>query len=252
MNVERDRSAWLHGPDTPCQVQPRHTDHPRRLVLLGPPGVGKGTQAAFLAAATGACHLSTGDVFRHALSCHTVWPSRAMQTALDAMHTGALVADSTVLALVRERQECLRCHGGFLLDGFPRTVPQAAVLDLLLAEHGLELDAVLNYELPLATLLARVTGRLHCPSCHAVYHASLQPPRDPGYCDACGTDLVQRADDQPHAARVRQAAYQADTAPLVAYYHDQGRLVHVPAHGTPQETFDRTLTALAHHAHATA
>lgn len=252
MNVERDRSAWLHGPDTPCQVQPRHTEFPRRYVLLGPPGVGKGTQAALLAAATGACHLATGDVFRHALACHAVWPSRAMQAALEVMRRGELVSDSTVLALVRERQPCLHCHGGFLLDGFPRTVPQAAVLELLLTEHGLELDAVINYELPLATLIERVSGRLHCPACHTAFHTQAHPPRSTGFCDACGTALVQREDDRPAAARIRQAAYQSDTAKLVAYYGDQGRLVHVSAQGTPQEIFDRTLTALAHHEHALA
>jgi adenylate kinase len=244
MNLQRDRSAWLQGPDAVCQVQPPHPAQCRRFVLLGAPGVGKGTQAALLSAAFGACHLSTGDIFRASRTCDGRTLSPAMQAAVDRMHRGELVSDETVLQIVRERIGCLTCRGGFLLDGFPRTVPQAAALDVLLTNEGVRLEAVLSYDLPEAEIIARISGRRTCPVCKAVYHATAHPPRREGLCDTCGSPLLQREDDRPEAVHIRQQAYLTSTAPLLAYYSEQGLLRHVPAHGTPEEVFARTLAAL--------
>ncbi len=245
MNLQRDRAAWLQGPDAVCQEQPAHPVHRRRLVLLGAPGVGKGTQAALLSAAFGACHLSTGDVFRAAHHAREGTPlSPAMRDAVDRMHRGELVPDGLVLDLVRERAACLRCRAGFLLDGFPRTVAQAEALDALLTELGTALDAVISYELPEAEIVARIGGRRTCPVCKAVYHLTARPPRRAGCCDACGTELIQRPDDAPAAVHVRQSAYETNTAPLRDHYAARGVLVSVAAHGAPEEIFQRTLAAL--------
>ncbi len=243
MNPRRDRSAWLHGPDARCQDPPPRFPG-RRFVLLGAPGIGKGTQAALLSAAFGACHLSTGDLFRAALHGDGDRLSPAMRDALARMRRGELVPDVTVLDLVRERVECLRCRGGFLLDGFPRTVPQATALDRMLSDEELGLDAVLSYELPEEAIVARIGGRRTCPACKSVYHVELRPPRTAGRCDACGGELVLRDDDQPAAVHVRQAAHAANTAPLLDYYGRRDLLVSVDADGSPEVVFDRTLAAL--------
>lgn len=245
MNLQRDRSAWLHGAEQPCQVQPLHPLQPRRYILLGAPGVGKGTQAALLSSALGACHLSTGDIFRSACLHAGTARTPAMQTAIETMHRGELVSDELVLRIVRERIACLACRGGFLLDGFPRTVTQAATLDVLLGYEGVSIDAVISYELPEAHIVARIGGRRTCPVCKRVYHLTAHPPRSAGLCDSCGSNLVQREDDRPEAVHIRQQAYERNTASLLEHYDVKGLLVHVGAHGTPEEVFNRTLTALA-------
>lgn len=244
MNLQRDRSAWLHGPEAVCQVQPVHPPQARRFILLGAPGVGKGTQAALLAATFGGCHLSTGDIFRAARHSGRDAQSPAMHDAVERMHRGELVPDDVVLRIVRERIACLACRGGFLLDGFPRTVSQAAALDVLLGYEGVALEGVISYELPEPEIIARIGGRRTCPVCKSVYHLTTHPPHADGICDTCGSDLVQREDDQPGAIQVRQQAYQTSTAPLLAYYSQQGLLVRIAAHGTPEEIFTRTLQAL--------
>lgn len=245
MNLQRDRSAWLQGPEHVCQVPPSRAAPGRRIVLLGAPGVGKGTQAALLSAAFGACHLSTGDIFRAARTCSGTALSPAMHTAVERMNRGELVSDETVLRIVRERMGCLTCRGGFLLDGFPRTVPQAAALDVLMAEHNVFIDAAISYELPEAEIIARIGGRRTCPVCKAVYHEQLQPPAQASLCNHCGTALVLRDDDRPEAVHVRQEAYLTSTAPLLTYYSNRDVLVHIDASGTPEEVFSRTLQALA-------
>ena len=244
MNLQRDRSAWLHGPEAVCQVQPLNPPQARRFILLGAPGVGKGTQAALLSAAFGACHLSTGDVFRTARHSGRDALSPAMRDAVEIMNRGELVPDDVVLKLVRERIACLACRGGFILDGFPRTVSQAAALDVLLGYEGVVIDAVVSYELPEAEIVARIGGRRTCPVCKAVYHVNAHPPRLANLCDTCGCELMQREDDRPAAIHVRQEAYLRNTEPLLGYYRNQGQLVRVDARGTPDSVFTRTLQAL--------
>jgi adenylate kinase len=241
MNRSQERTVWLQGGPW-CESPPPVPDRPYRLVLLGPPGVGKGTQAQFLGDALGACHLSTGDIFR-AAACQGE-PSPALQDALAAMRRGELVPDSVVLALMRERAGCLRCRGGFLLDGFPRTESQATFLDQLLSELGVALDAVLSYEMPLEEIIARLSGRRTCPGCKAVYHVTARPPRAEGVCDGCGGRLIQREDDRPESVRVRMDAYLESTRPLAGYYGRSRKLVAVQATGTPEEILARSLQAL--------
>lgn len=247
MNLQRDRSAWLHGPEHCCQQPPPHVEHPRRIVLLGAPGIGKGTQAALLSSAIGACHLSTGDIFRLARATSPRGLTPAMHVAVERMTRGELVSDETVLQIVRERLRCLTCRGGFLLDGFPRTVPQAAALEVLLQREGIRIDAVVSYDLSELELIARIGGRRTCPVCKAVFHTQLRPPKRTRFCDVCGTELVVRDDDLPAAVHIRQQSYLESTTPLLAFYGEQGLLLHVSAVGSPEEVFTRTLLALASH-----
>lgn len=244
MNAKNDRAAWLKGPPAHCSILPKTQTRPRRFVLLGAPGVGKGTQAELLSARLGACQLSTGDIFRAAKSIADCERSLALNLALNAMRRGELVTDETVLAMVQERIVCLRCEGGFLLDGFPRTVPQAAALTRLLAHEQIQLDAVLSYELPLETIVARLSGRRTCEKCKAVYHVQSRPAKVEGVCDDCGGRLIQREDDQPESVKVRMAAYESSTAPLTAYYRKLNLLVTVSAEGSPEAIYQRTLQTL--------
>jgi adenylate kinase len=244
MRTKSDRAAWLKGGKATCSVPPQKPPQPRRLVLLGAPGVGKGTQAELLAQRLGACQLSTGDVFRAAKSLDPCERTPALDTALDFMRQGKLVPDETVLDMVRERVSCLRCEGGFLLDGFPRTVAQAEALSQLLQQEKLSLDAVLSYDLPIDKIVSRLSGRRTCAKCKAVYHVETRPSKKPGVCDQCGGELVQREDDRPESVRVRMEAYEKSTAPLADYYRRRSLLVSVSAEGAPEEIFQRTLQAL--------
>ncbi|MBE0622597.1 MAG: nucleoside monophosphate kinase [Burkholderiales bacterium] len=240
MNAKNDRASWLKGPGANCSNPPQTQAHPRRFVLLGAPGVGKGTQAELLSQRLGPCQLSTGDVFRAAKSTPECERSPALNLALNAMSKGELVTDETVLAMVKERTACLSCGGGFLLDGFPRTVAQAEALTKLLAQENVQLDAVLSYELPLETIVARLSGRRTCEKCKAVYHVQTKPPKAEGVCDACGGKLIQREDDRPESVKVRMAAYESSTAPLADYYRKQNLLVAIPAEGSPEAIYQRT------------
>jgi len=213
-------------------------------VLLGAPGVGKGTQAELLNERLGACHLSTGDVFRAAGSHSECEQSPAMKEALGYMRRGALVPDSTVWEMVRERIACLRCCGGFILDGFPRTLVQAESLQQLLDREGLGLTAVVNYELPFSEIVARLGGRRTCEKCKAVFHVTERPPKVAGSCDRCGGKLFQREDDRPESIKVRLEAYERSTAPLIEFYSKAGLVVRVAATGSPDEIFEITLTDL--------
>jgi adenylate kinase len=245
MNGKPDRAAWLKGSSASCNVQLEPRPNKHRFVLLGPPGVGKGTQAELLAGKFGICHLSTGDVFRSAKKLLNEGEGTpAMARAVGYMSGGRLVPDETVLSLVNERAKCLRCGGGFLLDGFPRTVVQAEALEKVLTQNGMQLDAVLSYELPLAELVTRISGRLTCPKCKSVFHVTARPPQCAGICDNCGLELFQREDDRPEAIRVRMEAYEKSTLPLTDHYRGQGLLVSIAAGATPSETFERTLAAL--------
>jgi adenylate kinase len=242
MTIPPNRAAWLQGGDARSEEVPPPRGRPYRIVLLGPPGAGKGTQAELLCRDLGTCHLSTGDIFR-AAQCQAE-PSPALKAALEAMRRGELVSDAMVVSLVRERAECLRCRGGFLLDGFPRTRAQAEALDGLLAELGVSLDGALSYDLPLQVLVARLGGRRTCAGCKMVYHVTSRPPRAPGVCDQCGERLIQRDDDRPESIRVRMRAYEEHARPLAAYYERTGKLVSIRAWGTVEEVLQRSLKAL--------
>jgi len=238
-----DRKAWLAGGDALCANPPDPPPGPSwRLVLLGAPGVGKGTQAKLLSARLGACHLSTGDILRNADCQAPRDRSPALEAALASMHKGDLVSDEIMLRLVGERGRCMRCCGGFILDGFPRTVAQAEALDVILAREGVSLDAVFDYELPTEEIVERLGGRRVCPSCKAVYHLARQPPQKPGVCDLCGAELIRRDDDKPETILVRMKAYEASTRPLLEFYAKKGLLVTVPAQGTPDEIYARAWT----------
>jgi adenylate kinase len=241
---KNDRAAWLQGPLAKCSVPPAETQSPWRLVLLGAPGVGKGTQADLLRERLGACHLSTGDVFRAAGGREACEPSPAMKAALEYMCRGALVPDSTVWEMVRERGACIRCGGGFILDGFPRTLAQAEALKAHMANERLSLSAVVNYELPLAEIVSRLSGRRTCEKCKAVFHVTGQHPKEEGVCDHCGGRLYQREDDRPESITVRLEAYERSTAPLTQFYKELGLLVSVAATGSPTEIYQNTISAL--------
>jgi adenylate kinase len=243
MSAPQDRAAWFRGGGVRCEPPPFPRKRVYRLVLLGPPGVGKGTQADLLCRALGTCHLSTGDIFRAAHGAAE--PSPGLRAALEVMRRGDLVPDELVVSIVRERVQCLGCRAGFVLDGFPRTLAQAEALDALLAGQGVDLDAVLSYELPLEEVVARLGGRRTCSACKAVYHQSALPPRVAAVCDRCGGRLVQREDDRPEAVRVRMRAYEASTRPLCDHYARAARLRAIRASGTPQEILGRSLSALA-------
>jgi adenylate kinase len=239
----KTRAAWLEGPSANCPAPPDPA-RPWRLILLGAPGVGKGTQANLLRERLGACHLSTGDVFRAAGQHDGCSPSPAMAAALGFMRRGELVPDSTVWEMVRERSQCLHCRGGFILDGFPRTLMQAESLKKLMEEEKLQLDAVVNYELPLGEIVERLSGRRTCENCKAVYHATRQPSQAAGVCDHCGGRLVQREDDRPESVNVRMQTYERSTAPLIEFYGKLGLLLPVEATGSPDEIYARTSAAL--------
>jgi adenylate kinase len=206
--------------------------------------VGKGTQADLLSRRLGACHLSTGDVFRAAGSRCDCDQTPAMREAREYMRRGALVPDSTVWEMVRERSACLCCSAGFILDGFPRTLAQAEALKLHMEKEKLSLSAVVNYELPLAEIVRRLSGRRTCEKCRSVFHVINQPSREEGLCDHCGGKLYQREDDRPESITVRLEAYTQSTAPLIRFYRDLGLLVSIAADGPPDQIFERTISEL--------
>lgn len=241
---KNDRAAWLEGPTASCCAVATAVGRPWRLVLLGPPGVGKGTQAALLSQRLGACHLSTGDVFRAARDGSQAEPTPAMAEALAFMRRGHLVADETVWEIVRERITCLRCPGGFVLDGFPRTLAQAESLSLLLEEECIPLDAVVSYALPVAEMVSRLSGRRTCEKCRAIFHILTAPAREKDVCDHCGGRLYQREDDRPQSIAVRLEDYEHSTAPLIRFYLDLGLLTPVMAAGSPEQVFARAYAAL--------
>jgi adenylate kinase len=243
MNTHGDRSAWLRGGGETCALAGPPPRRPWHLVLLGPPGVGKGTQAARIVEKLGACHLSTGDVFRAAKGCDAA-TSPALAAAQETMRQGGLVDDATVVALVRERVRCLACVHGFLLDGFPRTVEQARALDGMLAQVGRRLDAVLHYRAADEVIVQRLSGRRVCAACRANYHVALQPPREADRCDRCGGELVRRSDDREDSIRVRLDAYHATVDDVLAHYAAQGVLREIDARGTPEEVFAATVAVL--------
>ncbi len=238
------RAGWFQASSADCTDVRQANGLPWRLVLLGAPGVGKGTQADLLNQRLSACHLSTGDLFRAASKLAECDQSPAMKAAMEHMRRGELVPDHTVWEMVRERADCIRCSTGFVLDGFPRTLGQAESLKRLMESEKIPLSAVVNYELPLAEIVARLSGRRTCEKCKSVYHVTGQPPKLEGICDRCGGQLFQREDDRPESITVRMAAYERSTAPLIEFYKSLGLLVSITAAGSPEDICTRTLAAL--------
>ena len=192
-----------------------------KLILLGPPGAGKGTQAKRLAQTHGLVQLATGDMVRAAIASGSEL-GRRIKTIYDA---GQLVPDDIIIQMIAERIAEPEAAGGFILDGFPRTVPQAEALDAMLAERGRKLDHVILMEVDETALVDRIAGRFTCQACGASYHDRYKRPRVEGVCDVCGgTDLVHRADDRPEAVATRLAAYRNQTAPILPYYRARGIL----------------------------
>lgn len=193
------------------------------ILLMGPPGAGKGTQAANLVKEFTIPHISTGDMFRAAVKEGTELGKQA-KACMDA---GKLVPDEVTIGIVRERLAKPDCGKGFILDGFPRTVEQAAALDTILADLKIKLTSVLNINVPAADLIERAVGRRICKKCGATYHVKFNPAKKDGICDVCGGELYQRADDSEATMKNRLSVYEAQTKPLVDYYKKAGLYVEV-------------------------
>ncbi len=190
------------------------------IILLGPPGAGKGTQAEVIKTGLNIPHISTGDMFRAAIKEGTAMGKEA-KSYIDS---GKLVPDEVTIGIVKERLSAADCRGGFLLDGFPRTVAQAEALKEILAGLGTQIDHVIDIEVPAEKLLERIVGRRLCRSCGASYHVVFNPPAQEGVCPKCGGELYQRADDTEETVANRLAVYEAQTAPLVDFYAKEGSL----------------------------
>ncbi len=213
-----------------------------RIVLLGAPGSGKGTQAKKLMDAHGVPQISTGDLLRAAVAANT----ELGQKAKAAMDAGELVADEIVIGMIRERLGESDTTNGFILDGFPRSTAQAKALDTMLNELGQPLQTALLIKVEFGNLVKRLTGRRTCSACGQMYNVYFSPPQTDGVCDRCGgTDLAHRADDNEETISNRLNVYQQQTEPLVAYYDAQGKLASVEGEGPLDEVFARIETALA-------
>lgn len=199
------------------------------LILLGPPGAGKGTQAQRLAGRLRVPQISTGDLLRAAVRAGTDLGRRAKEY----MDRGELVTDSIVVLMLKERMQADDCRSGCILDGFPRTVTQAEALEEAFKEQGRKLDHVVSIEVPEEELVRRLTGRRSCPKCGAMFHVIFSPPEREGICDKCGGELIIRADDNEDTIRNRISVYRAQTEPLKKYYEDNGLLRPVDGTGTP-------------------
>jgi adenylate kinase len=191
------------------------------IILLGPPGSGKGTQAKRIEQTYGSIQLSTGDMLRATTDSDTEL-GRRIKAIMDS---GQLVSDDIIVEMINHRIVQSDCGGGFILDGFPRNVPQAKALNAMLAEHGLKLDHVILLDVDEAALVDRLSGRFTCAQCGASYHDRYNRPRRDGVCDICGgTEFTRRADDRPEAVKARFEIYRDQTAPILPYYRDHGIL----------------------------
>jgi adenylate kinase len=193
------------------------------IVLLGPPGAGKGTQAKAICEALGIPHVSSGDIFREHLSKQT----ELGKLADGYIKCGQLVPDDVTIRMIGDRLKEPDCANGALLDGFPRTIPQARALDDLLAKMDAKVNPAISLEVPAEVLVERLSGRWTCPTCGRVYHEKHNPPRQTGICDVDGTPLIQRPDDQAETVRQRIEVYRAQTEPLIDYYRHKEVLVQV-------------------------
>lgn len=209
------------------------------IVLFGPPGSGKGTQAKLLAEKYGIPHISTGDILRENLKNKT----KLGLAAKSYMDRGELVPDDVLIGIIKDRLSQSDCASGFLLDGYPRTVPQADALRTILSEMGKKLDIVLNIDVRDDELMKRLTGRRMC-ACGASYHILFNPPKQAGICDLCGNQLYQRDDDKEEAIRNRLDVYKRQTQPLIDYYTKEGMMVTVNGAAGISEVFDEIISAL--------
>jgi adenylate kinase len=204
-----------------------------RLILLGPPGAGKGTQAKMLKEKFKIPQISTGDILRQAVKENTELGSRA-KIVMDA---GQLVPDDVVIDLIKERIRQVDCKAGFILDGFPRNITQAEKLSETLVEMDLRIDKVIDLEVNAEEVVNRLTGRSTCPECGAMFHHLSRPPKFSGFCDGCKGKLEQRPDDNTETIRKRLKVYMESTAPLKEYYQKQGNLKMIEAKGSVEEIF---------------
>ncbi|MCK8677285.1 MULTISPECIES: adenylate kinase [Streptomyces] len=212
-----------------------------RIVLVGPPGAGKGTQAAFLAKNLSIPHISTGDLFRANISQGTELGKQA-KSYMDA---GNLVPDEVTVGMAQDRMEQADAEHGFLLDGFPRNVAQAEALDAMLDREGMKLDAVLDLEVPEDEVVKRIAGRRICRNDSAhVFHVAYKQPKAEGVCDTCGGELYQREDDSEGTVRKRLEVYHTQTEPIIDYYKAQGLVATISALGQVDEVTERAMRAL--------
>jgi len=211
-----------------------------RIILLGPPGSGKGTQAKLLIERLGVPQVSTGDMLRAALKAGTPLGREAKAF----MDRGALVPDAVIIGLVRERLQAADCARGYILDGFPRTVAQAEALDKTMQDLRLTLDRVLCLEVPAEDLIQRIAGRRTCRACGAMFHVRFSPAQRDGICDACGGETYQRDDDRENTVRRRLEVYAQQTEPLVRLYEGRGLLGRIAGTGEIPEIFTRMVQSL--------
>ena len=211
-----------------------------KLILLGPPGAGKGTQAEKLIREYGIPQISTGDMFRAAVKSGTALGKEAKSY----MDKGALVPDSVTVGIVKERLAQDDCKKGWILDGFPRTTAQASALDAILHDLGIQLTAVLDFNVNRDDLVKRVSGRLVCRQCGASFHKEFRPPKQEGVCDNCGGELYQRADDNEVTVRERLAVYDTSTKPLIDYYKVSGRYYEINGDQSMDKVFADVQAAL--------
>ncbi|BAB82090.1 adenylate kinase [Clostridium perfringens str. 13] len=207
---------------------------PVKIVLLGPPGAGKGTQAKSISNRYSIPHISTGDIFRKNISENTPLGIEAKSY----MDNGQLVPDEVTINMVKDRLQQDDCKNGYLLDGFPRTVHQAEALDNFLTEREESIDTALLIEVPKEFILERMTGRRVCPSCGASYHIKFNPPTNDGKCDLCGSDVIQRKDDTEETVKERLDVYENQTQPLIDFYKNKKQLSVVDGTQAINEVFE--------------
>ena len=212
-----------------------------RVVFLGAPGVGKGTQADRVAAQFKIAKISTGDLLREAVRIQTPLGREAKQY----MDQGRLVPDSVVIGLVRDKLDEASCANGFVLDGFPRTVPQAEELEQVLRATQRPLNRVVTFKVPREVVIKRLSGRRSCPKCQATFHVEFAPSQKGALCDRCGETLVQRSDDKPEAIETRLKVYEEQTAPLIQYYANKRLLSELDASGSVDAVFEALFGVLA-------
>ncbi len=211
-----------------------------RLILFGPPGVGKGTQAKLLAVTYTIPQISTGDMLREAVGAGTALGRKAAEV----MNAGQLVSDDIMIGIIRDVLQSPKCVKGFILDGFPRTVPQAEALTKLLDELHLALDSVINMEIDQESVVRRLSNRLTCKSCGTIYSLEIDKLADPARCPKCGGTLYHRDDDQPDTIRKRLAVYTQSTAPVKEYYGTRKLLKKVDASGSVEDVNRKIVAAI--------